>query len=42
MSEHGHMNIDQQKATYANFVKMATYATAFLVVLLSIMAITLV
>lgn len=42
MTEHGGMNIDQQKGSWSDFVKLFTYSTAALVVLLLIMAATLV
>lgn len=42
MYENGSMNIDQQKGSYNSFVKLFTYGTIGLVILLAIMAITLV
>ncbi len=42
MQEHGSMNIDQQKASYDGFVKLFTYSTIALVVLMALMAATLV
>lgn len=42
MSEHGGMNIDQQKGSWSNFVKLFTYSTVSIAVLLIIMAATLV
>ncbi len=42
MSEHGNMNIEQQNGSYGSFVKITTYTSIFLVILLSLMALTLV
>ncbi|MBL4666015.1 MAG: aa3-type cytochrome c oxidase subunit IV [Sneathiella sp.] len=36
------MNIKQQNGSYVSFVKMTTYVTVFLAILLAIMAATLV
>jgi len=42
MQEQGSMNIDQQKGSYNAFVKIFTYTTIGLVILLALMAATLV
>lgn len=42
MFESGSMNIEQQKSSYNGFVKLFTYCTIFLVILMAIMAATLV
>ncbi|MFT6556525.1 MULTISPECIES: aa3-type cytochrome c oxidase subunit IV [Sneathiella] len=41
MYEPGSMNIEAQKASYAGFVKLFTWVTGLLIVLLVIMAATL-
>jgi len=41
MYEHGNMNIKQQNSSYGSFVKITTYTTVFLVILLLVMAATL-
>ncbi|PHQ70600.1 MAG: aa3-type cytochrome c oxidase subunit IV [Sneathiella sp.] len=38
MSEHGNMNIDTQKETFQGFVKLFTYGTIAIVILLVLMA----
>jgi flagellar biogenesis protein FliO len=41
MSEHGNMNIDMQKGSFQLFVKLFTYSTIGIVILLILMAIFL-
>ncbi len=41
MYEQGSMNIEQQKGSYDGFVKLFTWGTGFLVVLMGVMALTL-